>query len=142
MLRQPRQKWANVPLPSTWRYRPWYGNCSQNKAVLHRPRTQRAASRKKETAMRNATNGTLVAALIVSLSGAAYAQGAGAGGGGGGTAGGNEAGQGGTRMGTPNAAGTTDTMSGASGANTMGTSPSSSQKMQKQKSGEMESPAS
>jgi hypothetical protein len=92
--------------------------------------------------MRNATKGTLVAALIVSFSGAAYAEGAGAGGGGGGgTAGGSEAGQGGTRMGTPNAARTTDTMSGASGAK-MGTPPSSSQKMQKQKSGEMESPAS
>jgi hypothetical protein len=88
--------------------------------------------------MRNAINGTLVAALIVSLSGAAYAQGAGAGGGGG-VAGGNKAGQGGTRMGTRNAAGSTDTMSGAPGVN-MGTSPSGSQKMQKQNSGEMESP--
>jgi hypothetical protein len=80
--------------------------------------------------MRNAAKGTWVAALIVSLSGAAYGQGAraGGGGGGGGTAGGNGAAQGGTGMGAPNAAGTTGTVSGASGANTMGTSPSGNQK--------------
>jgi hypothetical protein len=88
--------------------------------------------------MRVATKGLLLAAFILSLSGA-YAQAAGTGGGGGG------AGQGGTGMGTPNASGTTESPSGASGANTMGKSGDMSQKQMKpktQKKGGMDAPAS
>ena len=89
--------------------------------------------------MRVATTGLLLSAFILSLSGTAYAQGAGTGGGGGG------AGQGGTGMGTPNASGTTESPSGASGANTMGKSGDMSQKQMKpkmQKKGGMDAPAS
>ncbi|CAB3787209.1 hypothetical protein LMG28614_02448 [Paraburkholderia ultramafica] len=89
--------------------------------------------------MRVATKGILFSALILGLSGAAYAQGMGAGGGGAG------AGQGGTGMGTPNAGGTTESTSGASGANTMGESGEMSQKQMKpkmQKKGAMDAPAS
>jgi hypothetical protein len=90
--------------------------------------------------MRVATKGLLLSAFILSLSGAAYAQGAGTGGGGGGGAG-----QGGTGMGTPNASGTTESPSGASGANTMGKSSDMSQKQtnpKMQKKGGMDAPAS
>uniref|UniRef100_A0A1I9YMC2 Uncharacterized protein n=1 Tax=Paraburkholderia sprentiae WSM5005 TaxID=754502 RepID=A0A1I9YMC2_9BURK len=90
--------------------------------------------------MRVAARGFLFSALVLSLSGAAYAQGAGAGGGGG-----AGAGQGGTGMGTPNANGTTESPSGASGANTMGKSGDMSQKQMKaktQKKGGMDAPAS
>ncbi|REG48529.1 hypothetical protein B0G80_4765 [Paraburkholderia sp. BL6669N2] len=91
--------------------------------------------------MRVAARGFLFSALVLSLSGAAYAQGAGAGGGGGGAG----AGQGGTGMGTPNANGTTESPSGASGANTMGKSDDMSQKQMKpktQKKGGIDAPAS
>jgi hypothetical protein len=95
----------------------------------------------KETVMRVAAKRMLIGALILSLSGAAYAQGAGAGGA---TGGGNAAGQGGTGMGTPNTSGATGTPSGASGANTMGTTSDPTQKnmQKKQKKGAMDSPAS
>jgi len=89
--------------------------------------------------MRGATKGFLLSAFILSLSGAAYAQGAGTSGGGAG------AGQGGTGMGTPNASGTTESPSGASGANTMGKSGDMSQKQMNpklQKKGGMDAPAS
>ncbi|TXC88486.1 hypothetical protein [Paraburkholderia azotifigens] len=91
--------------------------------------------------MRVATKRMLIGALILSLSGAAYAQGAGAGGG---TGGGNAAGQGGTGMGTPNTSGATGTPFGASGANTMGTMSDPTQKnmQKKQNKGAMDSPAS
>ncbi|MFM0031713.1 hypothetical protein PQR70_36445 [Paraburkholderia madseniana] len=88
--------------------------------------------------MRVAKKGVMVSMLILGLSGATYAMGAGGGGEGGGA---GSAGQGGTGMGTPNASGATDTMSGASGANTMGKSDSKSKK-QMQKKGTMDSPAS
>jgi hypothetical protein len=107
------------------------------------PVSQFFASQIMETAMRATTQGLLVSALIVSLSSAAYAQGAGGGagtGGGGGTAGGTGAGQGGTGMGTPNASGVTGSPSGASGASTMGKSSGSSEKQMKK--GGMDSPAS
>ncbi|MFM0078762.1 hypothetical protein P0D72_07710 [Paraburkholderia sediminicola] len=95
--------------------------------------------------MRTFMKVTLIPALILSLSGAVYAQGAGAGGAtggaGGGTAGGS-AGQGGTGMGTPNASGVTGSMSGASGSSKMGTGANSTQKQMKQKKGPMDSPAS
>ncbi|MFM0259768.1 hypothetical protein [Paraburkholderia sediminicola] len=90
--------------------------------------------------MRIAAKGLLLSAFILSLSGAAYAQGAGTSGGGG-----AGAGQGGTGMGTPNASGTTESPSGASGANTMGKSGDMSQKQMKpktQKKGGMDAPAS
>ncbi len=89
--------------------------------------------------MRIAARGCLFTALVLSLSGAVYAQGAGGGGGGAG------AGQGGTGMGTPNAKGATESPSGASGANTMGQSGDMSQKQMKpktQKKGGMDAPAS
>jgi hypothetical protein len=79
----------------------------------------------------------LIGALILSLSGAAFAQGGGAGGG---TGGGNATGQGGTGMGTPNASGTTAAPSGAAGANTMGTMPDATQKSMQKKKGAMDSP--
>lgn len=79
----------------------------------------------------------MVSMLILGLSGATYAMGAG----GGGEGGGGSAGQGGTGIGTPNASGAADTMSAASGANTMGKSDSKSKK-QTQKKGTMDSPAS
>lgn len=97
----------------------------------------------KATAMRAWIKGGLVWALILSVSGAAYAQGAGGGagtGGAGSTAGGNGAGRGGTGMGTPNGGGATGSPSGTSGSSTMGTTSSSSQKQMKK--GAMDSPAS
>ncbi|MEM5461758.1 hypothetical protein VSR69_44435 [Paraburkholderia phytofirmans] len=90
--------------------------------------------------MRVATKGLVLSAFVLSLSGIAYAQGAGTTGGGG-----AGAGQGGTGMGTPNATGTTESPSGASGANTMGKSGDMSQKQMKpntQKKGGMDAPAS
>jgi hypothetical protein len=81
----------------------------------------------------------LIGALILSLSGAAFAQGAGAGGG---TGGGNATGQGGTGMANPNASGTTAAPSGASGAYKMGTMPDATQKSMQKKNGSMDSPAS
>lgn len=89
--------------------------------------------------MRVAARSMLIGALILSLSGAAFAQGGGAGGG---TGGGNATSQGGTGMGTPNASGTTAAPSGASGANTMGTMPDATQKNMQKKKGAMDSPAS
>jgi hypothetical protein len=65
----------------------------------------------EETTMRVSTKGFLISAFILGVSANVYAQGAG----GGGAAGG----QGGTGMSKPNAGGSTDTVSGASGANTM-----------------------
>ena len=96
--------------------------------------------------MRASTKGLLVSAFVLSLSGAAYAQGA--------------AGPGvalvlaapavpreataldtaGTRMGTPNGSGTTGSTSGASGSSKMGTTSGSSQKQMNK--GEMDSAAS
>ena len=61
--------------------------------------------------MQVTAKGIVVSALMLCLSGTVYAQGAGGGGAGGG--------QGGTGMSKPNASGPTDTVSGASGANTM-----------------------
>ena len=61
--------------------------------------------------MRVATRGVLISALVLGISGTVYAQSAGGGGAGGG--------QGGTGMSKPSAGGSTDTVSGASGANTM-----------------------
>jgi hypothetical protein len=90
--------------------------------------------------MRVAPKGLLLSAFILSLSGAAYAQGAGTSGGRG-----AGAGQGGAGMGTPNANGTTESPSGASGANTMGKPGDMSQKQIKpkmQKKGGMDAPAS
>ena len=90
--------------------------------------------------MRIGAKGLLLSAFILSLSGAAYAQGAGTSGGGG-----AGAGQGGTGMGTPKASGTTESPSGASGANTMGKSGDMSQKQMKpktKKKGGMDAPAS
>jgi hypothetical protein len=78
--------------------------------------------------MRASTKGIWFSALIIGLSGNVYAQGAG----GGGAVGG----QGGTGMSKPNAGGSTDTVSGASGANTMAPSAgtSSHKKPHKKKS--------
>ncbi|CAB3692998.1 hypothetical protein [Paraburkholderia rhynchosiae] len=88
--------------------------------------------------MRVATKGVVLSALMLGLSGAVYAQGAGTTGGGG-----AGAGQGGTGMPTPNASGPLASSPGASGANSMGTSNGTSQKqMKKQKKGAMEAPAS
>jgi hypothetical protein len=61
--------------------------------------------------MRVTAKGIAISALMLGLAGTVYAQGAG----GGGAAGG----QGGTGMSKPNSSGPTDTVSGASGANTM-----------------------
>jgi hypothetical protein len=102
----------------------------------------RPLSKLKEMTMTIATKGTkglLISALILGLSGAAYAQGAG-----GGSAGGNGAGQGGTGMGTPNANGETGANSNATGGNTMGSSKSgmSHKKTQKKGSSTMDAPAS
>ncbi|AUT66058.1 hypothetical protein C2L65_32695 [Paraburkholderia terrae] len=76
--------------------------------------------------MRVSTRGILISALLMAISGTAYAQGAG----GGGAAGG----QGGTGMSKPNAGGSTDTVSGASGANTMAPSGTTSHKKMHKKS--------
>jgi hypothetical protein len=70
--------------------------------------------------------GLLIAALFVGISGSIYAQGAG---------GGAAGGQGGTGMSKPNAGGSTDTVSGASGANSMTPSGTASHKKMHKKSG-------
>lgn len=80
----------------------------------------------EETTMRVSTKGILISALLIGVSGSVYAQGAG----GGGAAGG----QGGTGMSKPNAGGSTDTVSGASGANTMAPSGTTSHKKTHKKS--------
>ncbi|MEI6001709.1 hypothetical protein H3V53_32470 [Paraburkholderia bengalensis] len=77
--------------------------------------------------MRTLTKGMFISALLLGLSANVYAQGAG----GGGAAGG----QGGTGMSKPNAGGSTDTVSGASGANTMAPSGTTSHKKTHKKSG-------
>jgi hypothetical protein len=74
--------------------------------------------------MRVATRGVLISAMILGLYGTAYAQGAG---------GGAAGGQGGTGMSKPNANGSTDTVSGASGANTMAPAGTTSHKMKHKK---------
>lgn len=79
-----------------------------------------------ENVMRVATRGMLVSALFVGISGSVYAQGAG----GGGAAGG----QGGTGMSKPNASGSTDTVSGASGSNSMAPAGSTPHKKMHKKS--------
>ncbi|MFM0632376.1 hypothetical protein [Paraburkholderia xenovorans] len=107
---------------------------------LRRPGSQLAALHTRKTIMRVAAKGLVLSAFVLSLSGAAYAQGAGTSGGGG-----AGAGQGGTGMGTPNSTGTTESPSGASGANTMGKSADMSQKQMKsktEKKGGMDAPAS
>ena len=76
--------------------------------------------------MRGSTKGMLISALLIGIAGNVYAQGAG----GGGAAGG----QGGTGMSKPNAGGSTDTVSGASGANTMAPSGTTSHKKTHKKS--------
>jgi hypothetical protein len=78
--------------------------------------------------MRASMKGILFSVLVMSLSGAAFAQGAGAGGGRDAAAG-----HGGTGMETPNGSGTTESTSGASGANTTGKSGGMSHKHVKQK---------
>src|ERR1700674_4902524 len=88
--------------------------------------------------MRATTKGIVLSVLVMSLSGAAYAQGAGAGGTGGAAGGG----KGGAGMGTPNASGTTASPSAASGANTMGKSGDASQNQEKPKKEGMKPPAS
>jgi hypothetical protein len=83
--------------------------------------------------MRAAIQGILTSAVVMSLSGAVFAQGAGGGGGGGGTAGGAGAGQGGTGMSTPNSNGVTGSTSGASGSSTIRKSSDMSQKKMQKK---------
>jgi hypothetical protein len=80
----------------------------------------------EETTMRVSTKGFLISAFILGVSANVYAQGAG----GGGAAGG----QGGTGMSKPNAGGSTDTVSGASGANTMAPAGTTSHKKMHKKS--------
>jgi hypothetical protein len=75
--------------------------------------------------MRVATKGILISAILVGISGGVYAQGAG---------GGAAGGQGGTGMSKPNAGGSTDTVSGASGANSMAPSGTTSHKKMHKKS--------
>jgi hypothetical protein len=77
--------------------------------------------------MRVATRGLFISVLIIGISGNVYAQGAG----GGGAAGG----QGGTGMSKPNASGSTDTVSGASGANSMAPPGATSHKKTHKKAG-------
>jgi hypothetical protein len=95
---------------TTWPFS--FDRCGMAIAMESRRRctgTQFFALQIAETVMQASTQGLLVSALILSLSGGANGQGAGGGaggggtGGGGGTAGGNGAGQGGTGMETPNA---------------------------------------
>jgi hypothetical protein len=76
--------------------------------------------------MRVSTKGFLISAFILGVSANVYAQGAG----GGGAAGG----QGGTGMSKPSAGGSTDTVSGASGANTMAPAGTTSHKKMHKKS--------
>jgi hypothetical protein len=80
----------------------------------------------EETTMRVSTEGFLISAFILGVSANVYAQGAG----GGGAAGG----QGGTGMSKPSAGGSTDTVSGASGANTMAPAGTTSHKKMHKKS--------
>jgi hypothetical protein len=77
--------------------------------------------------MRVSTRGILISALCIGISGSVYAQGAA----GGGAAGG----QGGTGMSKPNANASTDTVSGASGANSMAPAGTPSHKKMQKKSG-------
>ena len=89
------------------------------------------ASRLEETVMRATIQGVLISALVMSVSGAVFAQGTG-GGGRGGTAGGAGGGQGGTGRSTPNSNGVTGSASSALGSSTMGNSSDMShKKMQK-----------
>jgi hypothetical protein len=76
--------------------------------------------------MRVATKGILISVLLVGISSNVFAQGAG---------GGAAGGQGGTGMSKPNAGGSTDTVSGASGANTMAPATTSSHKKMPKKAG-------
>ncbi|KAA0999992.1 hypothetical protein FVF58_41075 [Paraburkholderia panacisoli] len=76
--------------------------------------------------MRVATKGVLISIFLVGISGSAFAQSAG---------GGAAGGQGGTGMSKPSAGGSTDTVSGASGANTMAPGTTSSQKKMHKKPG-------
>jgi hypothetical protein len=80
----------------------------------------------EETAMRVATLGILISALLVGVSGSVYAQGAG-----GGAAGGQG---GGTGMSKPNAGGSTESVSGASGSNSMAPAGATSHKKMHKKS--------
>jgi hypothetical protein len=76
--------------------------------------------------MRVATKGVLISVLLIGISGGVFAQG---------TGGGAAVGQGGTGMSKPNAGGSTDTVSGASGSNTVAPATTSSQKKMHKKSG-------
>jgi hypothetical protein len=76
--------------------------------------------------MRVMTKGVLISVLLVGVSGSVFAQGAG---------GGAAGGQGGTGMSKPNSSGPTDTVSGASGANTMAPAATGSHKKMHKKSG-------
>lgn len=82
--------------------------------------------------MRVATKGVLISALLVGMSGIVFAQG---------TGGGAAGGQGGTGMSKPNAGGSTDTVSGASGSNTMAPATTGSHKKMHKK-GTAATPAS
>jgi hypothetical protein len=116
-----------------------HGNCAIQRSGVAPTRSHWSLCT-RGTIMRVATKALLLSAFVLSLSGTAYAQGAGTSGGGG-----AGAGQGGTGMATPNASGTTESPSGASGANTMGKSGDMSQKQMKpktQKKGGMDAPAS
>ncbi|MFM0055206.1 hypothetical protein PQR64_06250 [Paraburkholderia phytofirmans] len=77
--------------------------------------------------------GILISALFVAISGGAYAQG---------TGGGAAGGQGGTGMSKPNANGSTDTVSGASGTNSMATSGTTTHKKMMHKKSGVAAPAS
>ncbi|RKR36843.1 hypothetical protein [Paraburkholderia sp. BL17N1] len=79
------------------------------------------------------TKGIFISALFVAISGSAYAQGAG---------GGAAAGQGGTGMSKPNANSSTDTVSGATGTNSMATSGATSNKKMMHKKPSAATPAS
>jgi hypothetical protein len=80
----------------------------------------------EETAMRVVTKGALISVLLIGMSGSVFAQG---------TGGGAAGGQGGTGMSKPNASGSTDTVSGASGSNAMAPATMGSQKKMHKKSG-------
>jgi hypothetical protein len=103
-----------------------YGNCEREGCRL----TPSGADDRfalEETAMRVLTKRMLICALFIGVSGSIHAQGAG----GGGAAGG----QGGTGMSKPNASGSTDTVSGASGADSMAPAGTTSHKKMHKKSG-------
>lgn len=76
--------------------------------------------------MRSSAKGILISAFLIGISGNVYAQGAGGGG--------ATGGQGGTGMSKPSAGGSTDTVSGASGANTMAPAGTASHKKMHKKS--------